>query len=208
MLLTPDLLTSLVEEAPEVVSLPPSAEVIHPTEDQLVVVYLANTTSSSITDTHSTAAAAAAEVEQPCVRYLMLPQHQEEFEAALQQGLRVVPLKGLELNSSRRILGCPCVSVEELTWRSQEKGCWGNEPAPLECDSSADRYALADERPGGGAACSARGRWVCRSAPPVGQHLHPVAVQPKSQLASTCVSFLTTAVSLQLQGQSPLQLYK
>jgi hypothetical protein len=151
MLLTPGLLTSLVEEAPEVLSLPASVEVINPNEEQLVAVYV------------RTAAEAAAEVAHlvstvtsvrhpPCVRYLHLPQQQEEYAAAVEQGLRVVPMKGLKLmtgthavDSSSSSFGCPSISVEELTWLSQEKeGCWGQE------EPAADRYTLAGGGGGGG----------------------------------------------------------
>jgi hypothetical protein len=133
-----------VEEEATMVSLPPSGAAIDPREDQLVVVHLGGRSSSSSRNTPSTEAAPAAETDPAAlamgVRYLRLPRQQEEYEAAVQQGLRVEPLKGLQLrgtwsgdsSSSPYSKSSGCLSCEELTWMGQENfkltGSW--EPVP------------------------------------------------------------------------------
>jgi hypothetical protein len=143
-MLRPGLPIPFQEEA-TMVSLPASGAAIDPREDQLVVVHLGGSSSSSSSrNTPSTAAAPAAETDPAAlamgVRYLRLPRQQEEYEAAVQQGLRVEPLKGLQLrgtwsgdsSSSPYSKSSGCLSCEELTWMGQENfkltGSW--EPVP------------------------------------------------------------------------------
>lgn len=97
--------------------------------EQLVMVY----SSAASHDPSSPAAAAAAHpvspavvggVVPPSVRYLRLPQQQAEYDDALQQGMRVVPVA---------LTGCgSSLSCEELAWMSQVAGCWGTEQGPAE----------------------------------------------------------------------------
>lgn len=111
----------------------PSEPLTHATAEQLVLVYL----NSSSTDDNN------ADTQQvPSVKYLRLPQQSEEYEAAVQQGLRVVPLPGALSSTTDNssvggvVDGCgspafpsasspsaalSCISVEELAWMAQQQ---------------------------------------------------------------------------------------
>jgi hypothetical protein len=143
-----------VEEAAETVSLPAPAavegpEVVDQSQDRLVLVYL--NTAAEAAEAEQPAPLSVSRAVLPCVRYLRLPQQQQEYEAAVEQGLRVVHLKGLQLqatcghdsssrsSSSSSCFISGCLSVEELTWMAQENDSYGHEPALLQV-TSADEF--------------------------------------------------------------------
>lgn len=89
--------------------------------EQLVLVYLNNSSSSTAP---AAEAAAGIQVEAPSVRYFRLPQEQQQYESAVQQGCRAVPLPW----ALQRGAG-GAMSMEELAWMNQQQGCWGLDAA-------------------------------------------------------------------------------
>lgn len=114
-----------------------SVDITQPAE-QLVLVYL-NTSSSSNSAPAAAEAAPGIQVEAPSVRYFRLPQEQQQYESAVQQGCRAVPLPW----ALQRGAG-GAMSMEELAWLNQQQGCWGLDVA-------------AQDLLGAAAACAAGG---------------------------------------------------
>jgi hypothetical protein len=120
-------------------------ESVDSSAEQLVLVYLHNNNNNSSSRSSSSAPATAASgnaVEAPSVRYFRLPQEQQQYESAVQQGCRAVPLPW----ALQRGAG-GAMSMEELAWLNQQQGCWGLDAATtcaLGGDADADASSSAE----------------------------------------------------------------